>query len=127
MKILKSPVFLICCILFVLHQVPWKGFSVSIPGIDSFLDSFLAMPLILTLLVAERRLLFKRGENYRLSGLEVGIATLFIAFFSEILFPLFSEKFIGDWWDLLFYSLGSLLFYFTINPFQGKSSMKHEQ
>ena len=116
MRILKSPVFIVCCILFVLHQFMQKVMGVSIPIVDSYLDTLLAMPIILTLLVAERRVLFRRGENYRLTIPDVIVATLFVAFVSEVIFPALSDSFTGDWLDLVFYSLGSLVFLLTINP-----------
>lgn len=115
MKILWHPVFLICSITFVVHQILQKIFAISLPVADSYLDSFVAMPIILTLLVVERRYLFRKGERYRLTVLEIVVATIFIAFVSEIIFPLFSEKFTGDWLDGVFFGLGSVLFYFTIN------------
>jgi putative effector of murein hydrolase LrgA (UPF0299 family) len=119
MAILKSPVFLICCALFVLHQFLQKVLGVAVPGIDPYLDSFLAMPILLTLLVAERRVLFKRGETYCLTVLEILITTLFVAVVAELLFPALSDRFTADWWDVLAYGLGSILFYFTINGYRG--------
>ncbi|MGK7391128.1 MAG: hypothetical protein ACNS60_12285 [Candidatus Cyclobacteriaceae bacterium M2_1C_046] len=116
MNPLKSPVFIICCLLFIAHQVFQLFLNWPLPLIDSFLDNLLAMPVILTLLLAERKYLFKWKDYYRLTSLEVIIATLFIAFISEIVFPAFSDDFTGDWWDLLFLAMGGLIFYFTINP-----------
>lgn len=115
MSTLKSPVFITCCLLFIGHQILQKGFGVSLPFIDPYLDSLLAMPIILTLLLWERRVLFKKGSQHRLSILEVVVATLFIAMVSELIFPMLSSKFTSDWWDLLFYMCGSILFMLTIN------------
>lgn len=116
MDVLKSPVFIISCLLFVLHQVLQKGLEISMPFIDEYLDNLLAMPIILTLLLVERRVLFKRGKNYRLPVLDVVIATFYISLITEVLFPLLSDRFTGDWWDLFFYATGSLVFMLTINP-----------
>lgn len=115
MKYLKHPVFLTCVVAFILHQGLQKLFGVELPLVDGYLDSFVAMPVILTLLVVERQYLFKKGLAYRLPLLEVILATLFIAFIAEGIFPAVSQRFTGDWMDLIFYGLGSLLFYFTIN------------
>ena len=111
----RSPVFVVSCLLFILHQVLQKGFNVSIPIIDQYLDSLLAMPIILTFLLAERQYLFKKGKQYRLPLLDVVLATLFIAFVSEVVFPFLSNDFTGDWLDLGFYAIGSGIFHFTIN------------
>lgn len=117
MAILKSPVFIVCCVLFLLHQVLQKVLGVALPGIDPYLDSFLAMPILLTLLLAERRVLFKKGASYCLTILEILIATLFVALVAELLFPALSDRFTADWWDVVAYGLGSVLFYTTINGY----------
>ncbi len=115
MKLLYSPVFILCCVLFVLHQVAQKIMKVSMPFADSYLDNILATPILLTLVVVERRLLFKRGADYTLTPMEITMATLFIILVSEFLFPFLSSDFTFDWVDILCYTLGSILFYFTIN------------
>ena len=115
MKVLKSPVFIICTLLFILHQLMQKVMDIHFPLFDRYLDNLLAMPIILTLLMIERRYLLGRKGVYQLSVLEIVIATGVIILVAEIVFPLLSRDFTTDWWDVLFYSLGSLVFYFTIN------------
>lgn len=115
MAILKSPVFIICCILFILHQVLQKGLGLSHPIIDLYLDSLLAMPIILSFLLLEKQILYRKGANYRLTILEVTIATLFISFVSEWLFPTLSKRFTSDWKDVFLYIAGAIIFHFTIN------------
>lgn len=122
MKILKSPVFIICALLFVIHQVLQKWLDINFPLVDNYFDNLLAMPIILSLLLVERQYLFKKGKTYRLSGLDVVIATIFIIVISEIVFPLLSEKFTTDWWDVVCFIAGSLLFYTTINTIPEKIS-----
>lgn len=120
MNVLKSPVFIICCLLFALHQLLQKGLDISLPLIDQYLDNLLAMPIILTFLLVERRILFRRGKGYRLSALDVVMATVYIVIISEIVFPLFSDSFVTDWRDVIFYVLGSLIYWFTINRWPAK-------
>lgn len=115
MRILRSPVFISCCILFVAHQLLQKVWGIELPVIDAYLDSFLLMPLLLTLLVVERRWLFRRGSGYCLNLLDVVMATLLVALVAELVFPALSARFTSDWWDVLAYGLGSTLFYYTIN------------
>jgi predicted membrane channel-forming protein YqfA (hemolysin III family) len=129
MEILRSPVFIICCFLFGAHQALQKLLQISVPFVDLYLDNLLAMPIILTLLLAERRILFKRGRNYRLPLLDVVVATIYIIFIAELIFPLLSDKFVADWWDVLFYTLGSVLFLLTINrlPFDRAGSPQKKE
>ena len=117
MEILKSPVFLVCCLLFVVHQFLQKVLHMTVPVVDPYLDSFLAMPILLTLLVAERRVLFRRGFSYSLTVLDIIVATIFIALIAELVFPALSSRFTADWVDVIAYALGSMLFYFTINKY----------
>ncbi len=115
MAIFKSPVFIICCILFVLHQVLQKAMGITLPLIDPYLDNLLAMPIILSFLLLEKQFLFRKGRNYRLSPLETIMATLFISFISEWLFPLLSDEFTSDWKDVALFAAGAFIFFFTIN------------
>ena len=115
MAVLRSPVFIICLVLFLLHQIMQKILHITFSFADSYLDNLLAMPIILTLLLAERRWLFKKGSNYQIPVIDIVVATLYIIFITEVVFPLLSKNFTADWKDLLFYALGSFVFYNTIN------------
>lgn len=121
MDVLKSPIFIISCIIFVLHQLIQKGFEIPLPLIDDYLDSLLAMPIILTFLLVERRMLFKKGKNYRLPVLDVVLAIFYISIITEVLFPWLSDRFTADWLDVVFYAIGSLIYFLTINRFPSKN------
>ena len=115
MKIVLSPIFILCTVLFFVHQLMQKVLDIHFDLVDRYMDNFLAMPIILSLLVIERSYLLGRKHRYRLSGLEIVVATFVIVMVAELLFPLLSRNFVTDWWDVLFYALGSLFFYLTIN------------
>lgn len=114
-KPLYSPIFVSCCILFVAHQLAERILHHSMPFVDSYLDNLLSTPILLTLLLVERRTLFRYGRDYTMSVQEVCLATLVIAVAGEILFPALSDKFTRDYLDVVFYSLGSAAFYLIIN------------
>jgi hypothetical protein len=118
MRILYSPVFILCCILFVVHQILQKFLKITIPLADYYLDNLLIIPILLTLLVVERRIIFRRGNDYTLSGLEVIMATVLISLVSEFLFPYLSKNFTSDGLDVVFHILGSVVFYTTINKYK---------
>lgn len=111
MTTLRSPFFIICLLLFLIHQVMQKGMDIHYKWFDRYLDNLLAMPVILTLLQAERILLFRKGSEYRLPLYEIVMATSYIILITEIIFPIFSKNFTTDWADIFFYFAGSLLFY----------------
>ena len=110
MEIFRHPLFLVSLLLFLLHQFLQNVLEISIPPVDAYLDNLLAMPLFLTFLVAERRFLFRYGNHYRLTGLEIIIATIYISIISEFLFPVLSSRFYYDPWDFLFFFAGAGLF-----------------
>lgn len=113
-NILQNPVFLICCLLFMLHQVIQKILTFPILLADAYLDNFLSTPIILTLMLVERRWLFN-DNKYRFTVSEVVIATIVILLITELVFPYISTRFTGDGYDIIFCGAGSLLFYGTIN------------
>jgi hypothetical protein len=115
MQVLKSPVFILCSVLFILHQLMQKGLNIHFSLVDRYLDNLLAMPIILTFLMLERRYLLGRKKSFDLSLLEVSVATFFIVVVAEIIFPMFSKDFVTDWWDVVFYVSGGILFYLTTN------------
>lgn len=107
---LKTPLFLASSFLFLLHQLLQQVWHHSIPLADAYLDNLLAMPIILSLLLAERRHLFGRGTNYFLSSTEVWLTTAYIGVIAEFIFPHFSRQFTYDPLDFLFYAAGTGLF-----------------
>lgn len=117
-KPLFSPVFIVCCCLFVAHQLVEKQFEIRFAFADNYLDNLLAIPILLTLLLVERRTLFRRGTNYRMTAAETMVATLFIAAVGEWLFPLLSDDFTFDWMDFFWYGVGAVLFHISINKRQ---------
>jgi hypothetical protein len=121
LHLLRSPLFLILLLIFILHQFSQYIFKLQLPFLNNYLDNFLAMPVILTLLLAEKKYIYKQKE-LKLSMLFIILATLYVAFVTEWLFPLLSERFTTDWLDLVFYSLGSVFFYLFMN----KTAVKEE-
>jgi hypothetical protein len=107
MQFFKSPLFIVCSILFLLHQLLQHVFSINIALADAYLDNIMAMPIVLTILQAERQILFKRALAYQLPVLEVFLATLYIILISELIFPLLTTRFTSDWLDVVFFLAGA--------------------
>lgn len=124
MRILHSPLFISCLLLLVVHQVLQRGLQVHHHLADAYLDPLLAMPIILSLWRAEKTLLFGKGKEYRLSGMETGMATLYISLVTEVLFPMISENFVGDVIDVILYVTGSTGFYIAGRDFSRKAGKR---
>lgn len=110
MKLLFKPFFLICFLVFFTHQIVEKVFAIHIPFLDNYLDSFLALPIILSLHLVERRFLFKKPD-YRFSVLEIVVISITLSIFFEEALPLISDKFTKDYFDYLALGLGAVLFW----------------
>ena len=114
MHLICRPFFLICFSIFVIHQIIEKLFQFHILYLDNYLDSFLCFPIILTLYLVERRILFKKPKLI-LSLLELVVITIALSIFFEEALPIISNKFTKDYFDYLVLFLGSVLFWFFGN------------
>ena len=112
----QSRLWVVSVLLLLTHQFLQKKLQISIPFLDNWLDPFLSMPILLGLILAERRWFFKNKKVYSFSILEVVIAVLFFSFVFEFIFPKWDNGFTFDWWDFVGYGLGGLVFYFFQNP-----------
>ncbi|GJM34386.1 MAG: hypothetical protein DHS20C18_33870 [Saprospiraceae bacterium] len=115
MQPFKHPFFLICAALFVAHQISQKILLLKFPIIDSYLDTLLCMPILLSILLVERRLWWFKSPQYVIPPFEVGIIVLFLSFIFEVGFPTWSSHFTGDVFDVAAYIVGGLCFHFTVN------------
>ncbi|TYR37502.1 hypothetical protein FXV77_05720 [Sphingobacterium phlebotomi] len=87
--------FTICAFLFILHQYLQKIAGISLPLVDSYLDPLLCMPILLHLIVWERKLFHRRTE-YTLSLSHIVGYILLVSILCEIVFPLWNEKMTAD-------------------------------
>lgn len=133
--LIQSPLWMGAVLLLLTHQFFQKILLFKIPFLDNWLDPFLSMPVLLGLILVERRwflnrksesdLPYSQGDlkspceyhSYNLSKLETVITVLFFALIFEFIFPKYSDGFTFDWWDFLAYGLGGFLFYIK-QPFQ---------
>ncbi|NUQ26157.1 MAG: hypothetical protein HUU34_19580 [Saprospiraceae bacterium] len=114
MRLFTHPVFVISALVFVLHQITQKILGISIPVADAHLDNVLCLPILLSMLLAERRWWWRRAD-YVIPASEVAIITIFLTLLFELAFPYWSAAFTADYWDAAAYAVGAGVFYFTIN------------
>ncbi|MFK8162955.1 MAG: hypothetical protein AB8H12_10880 [Lewinella sp.] len=113
MKILRQPAWYIPFLIFLLHQFVQYILGWSTPWVDAYLDPLLALPVLLGLLLFERRLIF---NVRRLSGLEVGLVSVVLMLIFEEGFPRLQPAFVRDNYDHLAYLVGAIYFWHVINP-----------
>lgn len=101
--------FVLCLTLFLAHQYLQGTAKVPIPFPDGYLDPFLIMPLLLHLVVLERKLL-SGNAAYRMPLIQIPGFIVMVAFMGEIVFPLLSSRHVADLWDVIAYILGGLAY-----------------
>lgn len=109
-QMLIRPWFIGVLILVLIHQIAQKVLVLNIPILDSFLDPLLFMPILLHLILWERRFLFGKGFRYVLSWKQIIVNLVFVTILCEYFFPRWNAAFTMDYLDILCYSLGTLLF-----------------
>jgi hypothetical protein len=67
------------------------------------------MPVILQLIVWERKLLFKQPD-YTMPVLHLFGYCIIVSLASEVIFPLINPEFVADAWDVLFYAVGGFCY-----------------
>lgn len=114
-KMLIRPWFLVLLFIALLHQVVQKILRINIKVVDSFLDPLLLMPILLHLILWERRFLFGEGGRYTLSWKQLILILTFVSILCEFFFPNWSDRFTRDYWDVLCYTIGTLFFGLVLN------------
>jgi len=69
------------------------------------------MPIILGIILWERKFIFKQKSTYTFSLIEIIIITILLSILFEEGFPRWSNAFTKDYFDYVFYFVGALLFY----------------
>ncbi|MFK8056178.1 MAG: hypothetical protein AB8F78_08690 [Saprospiraceae bacterium] len=108
-----SPVYLLALSTFVGHQFIQKILGWSIPFVDSYLDPFLSIPLLLGLAAAERNWLFGEAHWAGFKGVEIIAMTVALAVLFEEGFPWLDP--VGqtrDIYDYVAYAFGAVAYYF---------------
>ncbi|WP_299989871.1 hypothetical protein [uncultured Pontibacter sp.] len=113
MHTLLHPVFLVCALLFVGNQaLELAGFY--FPLLFSYLDDLLAMPIVLTIILAAERIYFQ-NDKFVLPLAWLVVTVVAFSVFFELLLPPIYSKHTADWLDVMAYTLGALIFQFSIN------------
>ena len=107
---LVKPWFVGATTLALFHQLLQKVWNLNLSLIDSYLDPLLFMPILLHLILLERRYLFGKGSAYVFSWTQILTIIALIAVLCEYFFPRWNASFTADYIDVLCYLLGGILF-----------------
>lgn len=112
---LSQPWFVMVAVLAFVHQILQKVLGVSLPLADSLLDPLLFLPILLHLMLLERRFIFGKGAIYVLSWYHIVGTVVLVSIICENFFPHWSEAFTSDYKDVICYALGGAVFGFFLN------------
>lgn len=115
LKMLLRPWFIGFLIVALGHQIAQKLLHVNFPFADSYLDPILFLPILLHLLLWERRYIWKKGLSYKFTWREIFSVFLIVSIFAEYFFPIWSSSFTRDYWDVLCYAAGAVFFGLFLN------------
>lgn len=114
MKTLFNPWFILGCITWIVIYTTRK-FGHPVPFINGFIDDAFAIPVIANLTLCYMRVIVIRSNYYVLSPWKVTFIVAYVSLVFEVLLPLLSKRYTGDWIDALLYVFGGIFFYFVMN------------
>ena len=112
---LRTPVFVVCVALFVVHQLAeWVHGSLH-PLVDGFLDPLLSIPILLGLAEAEQRWLLRKQAWAGYTAVEVSAMVTALALLFEFGFPrLDPARQTYDPLDFLAYAVGGGIYWLGV-------------
>lgn len=115
MAVFKNPFFFVPCIIFWTNQYLEKSHQVFIPFVHAYLDDLMAMPVVLGITLQVFRWMHPLKNTFAFTKSQVVVGLLYFSFLFEFALPQWSSDYTGDIWDVVFYSIGALIFYNFIN------------
>jgi len=106
-------VYVTCVGIFLAHQY-FEGTNQSLEIINNYIDPLLLPILFLPIILIERRWLLD-DNSHRFSAVFLLVYLILFAIISELIFPLFSEKFTADWIDVILMGVGVAIFHMVFN------------
>ena len=106
-------VYVTCVGIFLAHQY-FEGTNQSLEIINNYIDPLLLPILFLPIILIERRWLLD-DNSHRFSAVFLFVYLILFAIISELIFPLFSEKFTADWIDVILMGVGVAIFHMVFN------------
>lgn len=114
MKTLLNKWFIASCLIW-LTVISTRKLGHPIPFINGYIDDAIAIPVIANLALCFQRAVIFKSNYYILSIWHVVFITAYVSIAFEIVLPLFSKTYTGDWVDVLLYCIGAVFFYKVMN------------
>lgn len=89
-----------------------KHNGIYIPLISDYLIDLICIPLVLGWIKMFTDKL--SIQNFQWGILPIVIAVIYFSIVFEFIMPNFSDQYTQDYWDILFYTIGGIIFYYLI-------------
>lgn len=113
MKTLLNTWFIAGCLVWLVVNILRRA-GHPIPYLNGYLTDAFAIPVIANLGLWFQRMIYK-SNYYVLSVWHVVFIVAYVSLVFEWLLPRWSERYTGDWIDVILYIAGGLFFYFIMN------------
>lgn len=100
--------FILFILIYLINQLLDKTYKSDF--LNYYLNDCLAVPIVLQLVLISFQLIYNNVNIY-LGKDKILYTVIYISIFFELFLPYFSEKFAGDWRDVMMYCLGGFTFY----------------
>lgn len=100
--------FILFILIYLINQLLDKKYKYDF--LNYYLNDFLAVPILLQLVLISFQLLYKNAHIY-LGKDKILYTVIYISVFFELFLPYFSERFVGDWRDVMMYCIGGFTFF----------------
>jgi len=107
---LGSLIFTISAILFSIHQILILTDN-SFTFLDNYLDDLVVMPIVLTGATVILRVI-TQNEDFNVDVSMIVLAFVMYTVVFEFILPRFSTEYTSDYFDILCYGIGAVLYYF---------------
>ena len=115
MKLLLNPFFLLAVSLYGVNRFLLSLVSLSAYQVP-YLNDILCLPVVLTLALWLQQKLFRGSCRQRLNAAQVLFVGLYFAILFEGILPALAERYTRDYWDILAYAAGGIVYFFLFNP-----------
>jgi len=115
MKTLLNKWFLASCFIWLVVIITRRTGHPLPSLINGYVDDLVAIPVIAALTLCFQRVFIFHNNHYVLAIGHVVFITAYVTLVFEVLLPLFSKRYTGDWADVVLYVLGAVFFYKVMN------------
>ena len=110
----KKILFLIGFISYCIFLWVKNNGVVFHPLIQGYFSDVFALPIMLSIVLIVLRW-YANDPNYKLSGYKIIFALVYISIAFEWIIPMYKSNFHADWWDVVAYGAGALIYWICQN------------